>query len=40
MKHMDSPEVKVFEKDRGAGKESVRRYGSGGEEGEAPVKDL
>ena len=40
MKHMDSPEVKQFEKDKGAGKESVRQYGSGGKEGNAPVKDL
>ncbi|MCJ1229066.1 hypothetical protein MMC12_005730 [Toensbergia leucococca] len=40
MQNMDSEEVKVFEKDKGAGKESVRKYGSGGVEGEAPVKDL
>ncbi len=38
MKHMDSPEVKAFEKDKGAGKEEVRRYGSGS--GNAPVKEL
>ena len=39
MKHMDSPEVKLFEADKGAGKEHVRQYGSGGQEGNAPVKD-
>lgn len=38
MKYMDSPEVKVFEKDKGAGKEEVRKYGSG--MGGAPVKEL
>lgn len=38
MKHMDSPEVKAFEKDKGAGKEEVRRHGSGS--GNAPVKEL
>ena len=38
MKHMDSEEVKVFEKDKGAGKEEVRQYGSG--KGKAPVKEL
>ena len=40
MKHMDSPEVKQFEADKGAAKESVKQYGSGGPEGNAPVKDL
>ena len=40
MKHMDSPEVKEFEADKGAGKNAVRTYGSGGKDGEAPVKDL
>ena len=40
MKHMDSPEVKQFETDKGAAKESVKQYGSGGAEGNAPVKDL
>jgi len=40
MKHMGSPEVKLFEADREAGKNKVRRYGSGAKEGEAPVKDL
>ena len=38
MKHMDSEEVKFFEKDKGAGKEHVRKYGDG--KGEAPVKEL
>ncbi|MCJ1266204.1 hypothetical protein MMC22_006087 [Lobaria immixta] len=41
MKHMDSEEVKLFEADRGAGKEHVRQYGEGtAEGGQAPVKDL
>lgn len=40
MKHMDSDEVRAFEGDKGAGKEEVRKYGSGGEEGDAPKKDL
>ena len=40
MKHMDSPEVKEFEADQGAGKNAVRTYGSGASDGEAPVKDL
>ncbi|MCJ1288990.1 hypothetical protein MMC34_000521 [Xylographa carneopallida] len=39
-KHMDSPEVAQFEADKGAGKEAVKTYGSGGKEGQAPVKDL
>lgn len=38
MKHMDSPEVKLFEADKGAGKEHVRKYGSGKAEGDAPVR--
>jgi hypothetical protein len=38
MKHMDSPEVKAFEKDKGAGKEEVGQHGSGS--GNAPVKEL
>lgn len=38
MKHMDSPEVKQFEADKGAGKEAVRKYGDG--RGVTPVKDL
>lgn len=37
---MDAPEVQAFEADKGAGKEHVRQYGSGGKEGEAPVKDF
>ena len=40
MKHMDSSEVKQFEADKGAAKEAVRQHGSGGPEGNAPVKDL
>ena len=40
MKHMDSPEVKEFEADKGAAKEAVKQYGSGGPEGGAPVKEL
>ena len=39
-KLMDSPELKEFEKDKGAGKEAVRQYGSGAAEGKAPTKDL
>lgn len=38
VKIMSSNEVKHFEKDKGATKEEVRKYGSS--EGEAPVKDL
>ena len=37
-KHMDSPEVEQFAADKGAGKEHVRKYGSG--TGEAPEKNL
>lgn len=37
---MDSPEVKAFEADKDAGKEARRTYGSGGKEGNAPVKNL
>ncbi|KAL9628438.1 MAG: hypothetical protein Q9164_007277 [Protoblastenia rupestris] len=40
MKHMDSEEVKMFEADKGAGKEAVKQYGSGASEGNAPVKEL
>ena len=40
VKHMDSEEVKAFEADKGAGKEAVKKYGSGGKDGDAPVKDL
>ena len=39
VKHMDSEEVKAFEADKGAGKEPVRKYGSGDAKGDAPVKD-
>ena len=38
MKHMDSEEVKVFEADKGAGKEHVRTYGTGDEQGNAPKR--
>ncbi|KAL8829123.1 MAG: hypothetical protein Q9191_002190 [Dirinaria sp. TL-2023a] len=40
MKHMDSPEVAQFEADKGAGKNAVKKYGSGASDGNAPVKDL
>ena len=40
VKMMDSPEIKVFEADKGAGKEAVRKYGSGAAEGNAPTKEL
>ena len=40
MKHMDSPEVKQFEADKGAAKQPVNTYGSGAAEGNAPTKDL
>ncbi|KAL9110902.1 MAG: hypothetical protein Q9187_007995 [Circinaria calcarea] len=40
VKFMSSPEVKEFEADKGAGKEAPRKYGSGGKDGDAPVKDL
>jgi len=40
VKLMDSPEVKEFEKDKDAGKEEKRKYGTGKKEGDAPVKDL
>ena len=36
-KHMDSKEVEAFAADKNAGKEHVRKYGSG--TGDAPVKD-
>lgn len=39
-KHMSSDEVMYFEKDKGAAKEDVRKYGSGDVKGDAPVKDL
>jgi len=37
VKHMDSKEVEAFIGDKGAGKEHVRKYGSG--EGQAPMKE-
>ena len=37
---MSSPEVKEFEADKGAGKEAPKKYGSGGKDGQAPMKDL
>lgn len=40
MKHMDSEEVKYFEKDKGAAKEPVRQHGAGDESGGAPKKDF
>jgi len=40
MKHMDSEEVKYFEKDKGAAKEAVRKYGTGDEKGDAPKQDF
>jgi len=39
-KHMDDPRMKEFEADKTAGKEPVRKYGSGGKDGDAPLKDL
>ncbi|KAK3172896.1 hypothetical protein OEA41_006222 [Lepraria neglecta] len=39
-KHLDDSRMKEFEADKGAGKEPVRKYGSGTTEGGAPVKDL
>ncbi|KAB2571661.1 hypothetical protein DBV05_g9691 [Lasiodiplodia theobromae] len=38
--HMDSEEVKVFEADKNAAKEHVRKYGTGEEEGDAPKEDF
>ena len=40
MKHMDSEEVKYFEKDKGAAKEPVKKYGTGDEKGNAPKQDF
>ena len=40
MKHMDSEEVKYFEKDKGAAKEPVKKYGTGDEKGDAPKQDF
>lgn len=39
-KHMDSEEVAMFKGDANANKEPVRKYGSGGKDGQAPVKDF
>jgi hypothetical protein len=39
-KHLDDPRLKEFETDKSAGKENVRKYGSGEQESDAPVKDL
>ncbi|KAF2158420.1 hypothetical protein M409DRAFT_61670 [Zasmidium cellare ATCC 36951] len=39
-KNMSAEEVKYFEKDRVAGKEEVRKYGTGAEEGDAPKKEF
>ena len=39
VKYMDSPEVKAFEADKGAGKEHVRKYGTGTKDGNAPEKE-
>lgn len=39
-KHMDSKEVAYFEKDKGAAKEDVRKYGTGDERGNAPKQDF
>jgi len=40
MKHMNSEEVKYFEKDKGAGKEAVKKYGTGDEKGDAPKQSF
>ena len=40
VKHMDAPELQMFEADKEAGKVNVKKHGSGGKEGNAPVKDL
>ncbi|EGO19719.1 hypothetical protein SERLADRAFT_443178 [Serpula lacrymans var. lacrymans S7.9] len=40
VKYMNNPEVEHFKADEKAGKEDVRRYGSGTEEGNAPKKDF
>jgi len=37
---MNSDEVKHFEKDKGAAKEPVNRYGSGDEKGQAPKQSF
>ena len=40
MSHIDSDEVKYFEKDKGATKEPVRKYGTGDEKGDAPKQSF
>lgn len=40
VKMMEGKEVKYFEKDKGAGKEDVRRYGTGDEKGQAPKQSF
>ena len=40
VKYMDAAEVKAFEADKGAGKEAVKKYGSGDVKGDAPEKNL
>jgi len=40
VKVMSSDEVKYFEKDKGAAKEEVRKYGTGDETGNAPKKSF
>ena len=40
VKHMNSDEVKYFEKDKNAAKEPVNRYGSGDEKGQAPKQSF
>lgn len=39
-KYMSQPEVKEFEADKNAGKEHVRKYGTGKAEGDAPTEDF
>ncbi len=39
-KHMDCKEVEYFKADEGAAKEQVHKYGSGGSDGQAPIKDF
>jgi hypothetical protein len=40
VKHLDEEAIKEFEADKGAGKEHVRTYGTGKEEGGAPKRDF
>jgi len=39
-KHMSAEEVKYFEKDKGAAKEPVKKYGTGDEKGDAPKQSF